>query len=110
MLLTSSGVELQPILDLLQIYSAVARLTLNLKKTKVLVIKDTSGYKLQYNGSLLERVEQLKYLGLVLDKSGKFLCLVQHCYANIRSESPAWAIEGYEPALKPVDSIFLGHW
>lgn len=74
-LLSSSAAGLQKCLDKLDNFTNDWRMTVNLKKTKVLVFNKSgrkSNIEFKYKNEVIENVQTYKYLGIIFSSSGTF--------------------------------------
>ncbi|XP_072933758.1 uncharacterized protein [Epargyreus clarus] len=69
-LIASTAADLQQMVDSLEVYSSEAGLKMNVKKTKFMVISNTSHSttRITVSGQNLERVQKYKYLGTWLNE------------------------------------------
>ena len=80
-------------LDTLQAFCAANGLTVSIKKTKWLlggrVPRDLSGESLTYGGSVLERVSEFKYLGLIFTPAASLSSMRA---ARLVAAKKAWGV------------------
>lgn len=76
----TSAEDLQHSLSVFQDYCKEWHLTVNIQKTKVLIFtnKRRNTYTFKFDGQILEIVDEYKYLGIYLSKSGSFKAAKQH--------------------------------
>lgn len=76
----SSAEDLQHSLSVFEEYCKHWHLTVNVQKTKVLIFSNCKRkiYDFQFDGQSLDMVDEYKYLGIYLSKSGSFKVAKQH--------------------------------
>ena len=82
-LLSTSEKGLQKCVDRLAEFSRDWKMTVNLKKTKILVFNKAgrkTNIQIKYNDQLLENVKQYKYLGIIFSASGSFSAAKNELY------------------------------
>ena len=80
-LFSNSREDLQDTLNVFETYCDKWKLTVNITKTKVLVFsggKTSTNLKFHYKGEELEVVNEYKYLGIFLSRTGSFLKAKRH--------------------------------
>jgi hypothetical protein len=73
-LLANSPEDLQKLLDAVAAFFRRWRLEINLSKTKVMAfgVRALGSVQVRWGGATVEEVDEYKYLGLILEKSGKW--------------------------------------
>ena len=76
LLISKSKQSLQKQIEIVDQYCSDSKLTLNVEKTKIVIFNKAGATfrkeQIQYRGKNIKTVKHFKYLGILLDSSGKF--------------------------------------
>jgi hypothetical protein len=124
-LMSKSLRGLQKQLDELNIFCKEWDLTVNMKKTKVVVFGSrVNSSPLHYDGSLVEEVASFRYLGIELHRSGSLKIAVEHLEAvgqravfalrrrcaDLKINDPTIVCQLFDALVKPVLSYGCELW
>jgi hypothetical protein len=124
-LMSKSLRGLQKQLDELNVFYKERDLTVNVKKTKVVIFGSrVNSSPLHYDGSLVEEVASFRYLGIELHRSGSLKTAVEHlavvgqravfalrrCCADLKINDPAIVCQLFDALVKPILSYGCELW